>query len=58
MKNWKIILAVLLGAVFGFAPVLAQSVMEVRQGDGYGKKGPWLVGGKDGTGAVKAIPCR
>lgn len=54
-KNWKIILAVVVGALFGFAPAVAQQVVEVTQGQGYGKKGPWLVGGKDGTGAVKAI---
>lgn len=54
-KNWKIILAVVIGALFGFAPAVAQQVVEVTQGQGYGKKGPWLVGGKDGTGAVKSI---
>lgn len=55
-KNWKIILAVVIGALFGFAPAVAQQVVEVTQGQGYGKKGPWLFGSKNAaTGVVQPL---
>jgi len=55
MKNWKLALGVIIGCLVGFAPALAQQVIEASQGTGYGKKGPWLFGGKDGTGTVLPI---
>lgn len=49
----KLIFGVVVGAlVFGFGPAMAQQIVEVIQGQGYGKKGPWFVSGTAADGAA------